>query len=210
MWTLSGCFILCMFICLPLYLHYKPRSLHLAVSFKALGTLCAFVPALVASLKLDPCYWFFAAALILHAAGDVLLECFFSLGMRAFLLGHVCYFLAFWKMFPVQLSCFILFLCFIGYLAYLFYKNRNKIGKSILPFAVYGAILSLTAAGGIAGGSSAYSWKGWMIVLGSALFFFSDYLIFRNLLYPSHSRNSKLIMITYYLAQLLLGGSCLF
>jgi hypothetical protein len=45
--------------------------------------------------------------------------------------------------------------------------------------------------------------------IGAALFFFSDGLIFRQLLFPDRPRCDLPIMITYYLAQLLLGSACL-
>ena len=210
MWILLGCAALCLGACLPLYLHYKPLKLSLAVCFKSLGTLCAMVPALTAALKLDPVYWIFVAAIALHAAADSLLEYVFGIGLGCFLLGHVCYIIGFLRLFSPGTAHLILLVCFAGFLAWVLYKNRAAIGKNMLPFAVYGLVLSLMASCGIAGGATVYAWKGVMVALGAALFFFSDYMVFQNLLYPGRFRLDWLIMGAYYLAQLLLGGSCLF
>jgi len=62
---------------------------------------------------------------------------------------------------------------------------------------------------GIAGGATSYSLQGVLILAGAALFFFSDNLIFQGMLYPDRKRMDTLIMVTYYLAQLLLGFSCM-
>lgn len=209
MWILPACAALSLGVCLPLFLRYKQVRLPLAVAFKALGTLCALVPALIAALRLDSVYWFFTAAVFLHTIGDILLEYWFTAGMGSFLLGHVCYLFAFLKLFPLTSAHLILLVCFLAGVAWLFYRHRNLLGKSIVPFAVYGAVLCIMVSCGISGGASVYSWKGIMIAVGSALFFFSDYLILRRLLYPSLPRMDKQILFTYYLAQLLLGGSCL-
>ncbi|MBQ9251561.1 MAG: lysoplasmalogenase [Clostridia bacterium] len=209
MWILLGCAVLSLGTCLPLFLHYKPLKLPLAACFKSLGTLCAMVPALTAALKLDPLYWIFVAAISLHAVADYLLEYVFEVGLGFFLLGHVCYIIAFLRLFPVGVPHLVLLVCFLAYLAYLFYRHRTLIGKNMLPFAVYGIILCVMAASGIAGGATNYGWSGLMVALGAALFFFSDNMVFRGLLFPNRPRYDVLIMVTYYLAQLLLGGSCL-
>lgn len=209
MWILPACAVLCLGVCLPLFLHYKPLRPSLAASFKFLGTLCALIPALVASLRLDPLYWIFVAALALHAAADYLIEFSLEAGAGLFLLGHICYIIGFLKLYPLTPAHGILLLGFLSFLGYLFYRHRRLIGNHLLPFSVYGAALCIMAAGGIAGGASIYGWKGILTAIGAALFFFSDCLIFRRLLFPERARHDILIMVTYYLAQLLLSASCL-
>ena len=210
MWVLLGCVALSLCVCLPLFRHYKPLNLRLGACFKSLGTLCAMVPALVAALRLDSAAWFFVLAVFLQALGDYLLEFWFETGMGAFLLGHLCYIVIFLKLFPVSIAHLVLAICFLASIAYVFHRHKARIGKNMLPFAAYGIVLCLMAACGIAGGISAYSLRGWMIALGVSLFFFSDYLLFHRLLFPNAPKHGLIIMITYYMAQLLLGGSCLF
>jgi len=210
MWILLACAALCLGVCLPLFFRYKPRKPYLAAAFKSLGTLCALVPALVAALRLDPQYWFFVLALLLHAAADYLLEFWFFFGVGAFLLGHLCYVVCLLKLFPLSAAHLVLLICFGAYLVWLFYRHRKAIGKQMLPFAVYALVLCLMASCGIAGGATSYSVKGVMIMLGAALFFFSDHTLFLSMLNTRRKHMDLLIMVTYYLAQLLLGGSCLF
>ena len=173
MWILLACAALCLGVCLPLFLRYKPRKPYLAAAFKSLGTLCALVPALVAAIRLDPVYWFFVLALLLHAAADYLLEFWFFFGIGAFLLGHLCYVIGLLKLFPLSAAHLVLLLCFGAYLGWLFYRHRKAIGKQMLPFAVYGLVLCLMASCGIAGGATSYSVRGVMVMVGAALFFFS-------------------------------------
>lgn len=210
MWILAGCTVISLAVCLPLFLHYKPIRLPLAVSFKALGTLCALVPALIAALRLDTIYWFFAAAIFIHTIADVLLEYWFEAGLGAFLLGHILYLSAFLKLFPLSAAHLILLVCFLAGLGYVFFRHRSLLGKHLVPFSVYALALCLMASCGIAGGTTVFSRKGLMIAFGSALFLFSDCMILRRLLWPSRGKADFLILLTYYLSQLLLGGSCLF
>ena len=209
-WILPcGCTLLCLGVCLPLFLHYKPRKPFLGALFKSLGTVCALVPALTAALRLDPLYWFFAVAILIHACADYLLEFWFEMGVGAFLLGHVCYLFAFLKLFPVSVAHLILAVGFLAYMVWLFIRHKSRMGRHLLPICVYGAVLCLMASCGIAGGATSYSLKGVMISLGAALFFFSDHLILQDLLFPDRKHLDVLIMVTYYLAQLLLGFSCM-
>ena len=209
MWFIPGCAALCLFVCLPLYLHYRPLKPVLAACFKSMGTLCAMLPALIAALRLNPVFWFFAAALFLHAAADFLIDFRFEIGMGVFLLGHVCYLLAFLNLYPLTVAHLILLICFLSAAAYLLYRCRSRLGKSLLPVAVYSVVLSLMAACGIAGGATSYSLRGIITALGAALFFFSDGMVFRGLLAPQSVRSDFFTMLLYYLAQLMLGFSCL-
>ena len=209
MWFVPGCAALCLCVCLPLYLHYKPRRPVLAACFKSMGTLCAMVPALIAALRLNPVFWFFAAALFLHAAADFLIDFRFEIGMGVFLLGHICYLLGFLDLYPLTAAHLILLVIFLAAAGYLLYRCRLRLGKNILPIAVYAVVLCLMTACGIAGGTSSYSLRGILTALGAALFFFSDGMVFRGLLSPLSARCDIFTMLLYDLAQLLLGISCL-
>lgn len=209
MWIAAGCALVCLGICLPLFMHYKVTKHTLGVCFKGLGTLCALVPALIAALKLSPACWLCAAALFLHVAADVLLEYQFIWGMGSFLLGHVCYIGFFMKLFPLSLAHLICAVVLgLGFF-FLLSKQKERIGKNMLPFACYGAVLCLMGACAIAGGGSAGTVQGLMIALGAALFLFSDGLLLRRLLYPTGKLSDWIVMTTYYAAQLLIGAACL-
>ncbi len=205
----AGCAVLCLLVCMPLYLHYKPIQLSLSLCFKALGTVCALIPALVGALKLSPICWICVAALSFHTIADILLELHFMWGMGCFLLGHLCYIGWFLTRFPFTAAHLICALILLGILVYVLWKYHARIGKNGLPFTLYGITLCAMCACGLAGGCAAFSLSGILTALGAAMFCFSDSLIFYDLTHPDGRRMNRLILLTYYLAQLLLGSSCL-
>ena len=206
-----GCAAVCLLVCMPLYMRYKTQRLSLAVCFKSLGTLCALVPALIGALKLSPLCWFCVTAVAIHAAADAVLEYRFVHGMGLFLLGHLCYIVFFLKRFPA-LSAGPILICF-GMLAACFgvllWKHRKAVGKNVPAFAVYAGVLCAMTACGAAGGLASYTSGGMLVAAGTALFCFSDGMIFRSLLYPSPRSLDWVVLTTYSAAQLLLGASCL-
>ena len=209
MWIITGCALLSLLICLPLFFHYRDRQPLLGAGFKSAGTLCAAILSLIGTLQLNPLYGFLFAAQLLHAGADFFLEVRFEAGVSLFLLGHLCYIAGFLKLYSLGFAHLILSAAFLILLMLVFYRERNRLRKNLLPLFLYGTVLSLMAAFGIAGGTSSYSLSGLMTAFGAALFFFSDYLLFRQLLLPDTRRYDKAVMITYYLAQLLIGGSCI-
>ena len=86
---------------------------------------------------------------------------------------------------------------------------RKAAGKQLPLFAVYGVILCILAACAVSGGIFSYLSGGILAAIGASLFFFSDAMLCQQILYPVPKYYSWLIMITYYLAQLLLASSCL-
>ena len=90
MWWIAGVCAICLFLCLPLFLHYKQNLRYkLAAAFKVCGTLCAAVFALIAAIRLDPRCWICFAALMLHATADYFLEFSLYIGAGLFLAGHI-------------------------------------------------------------------------------------------------------------------------
>ncbi len=210
LWLIAGCAALCLCICLPMFLHYKKIRLELAACFKSIGTACAMIMALIASIKLDPRCWVCFAGLAVHSVADALLEYHFLIGMGTFICGHILYIAFFTGLFSFSAPVLICFLILAVLLVLLLYRFRKNAGKSLLPCAVYASVLCAMAACGIGGGISSHTVQGAMIALGAFLFVISDSLIFRSLLFPAEGRMNKLIMITYYCSQLLIGASCLF
>ena len=205
-----GCAAVCLGVCMPLYLRYKPLRPGLAASFRTLGTVCALVPALVGALRLDAVCWLFVAALGLQAVSDFLMEEKTSPGMGISLLGLVCYTVAFLKIYPLGAAHLVLTVCFLAGLFAFLYRQKTRLGKSAMPLGAYGTVLCVMAAAGIAGGAASATLKGMMIALGTALYFFSDYLRFHAQLHTKQKKPEILILVTCFAAQLLLGGSCLF
>ena len=200
---------LCLLICLPLFMHYKSvMRYRLAASYKTLGTLCAACLALTAALRLDEHCWICFAALLIHAAADYMLEFSLYLGIGLFLIGHICYIGFFSILFPLSVVHLVAVLCLLGIAAFLFWRWRTQIGKRMLLFVVYGAVLSLMCAFAIAG-LTGHTLQGQMTAAAGALFFLSDAMLLARLLFSSSRSVDWAIMITYYCAQLLFGMSCL-
>ena len=200
---------LCLFVCLPFFLHYKQLLRYrLAAAYKTLGTLCAAVPALIAAIRLDQHCWICFAALLLHAVADYLLEFNFYLGTGFFLAGHICYIGFFSSLFPFSAVHLAAVLVLLGIIAFLLWRWRIPVGKRMPLFIVYGVILSITCGFAIAG-LTGHTLQGQMIAAGGALFYISDAMLFGRLLFTASHGVDWAIMITYYAAQLLFGLSCI-
>jgi uncharacterized membrane protein YhhN len=191
---------------------YYKRSLRPVVGalFKALGTACALVIALVAALRIDPRCFVCVAALALHLCADYALEFSFPLGVGFFLAGHACYIAYFCQVYGLTASHALCLLGFLVMLAVFLYRCRKAAGKQLPLFIFYGAVLCLMTASAVGGGIFSHTSGGMLAAAGASLFFFSDALLLYRILYPVSNSVSWVIMITYYLAQLLMATSCLY
>ena len=208
-WIAGACFV-CLCVCLPLYLHFRYKDhLHLASCYKSAGTLCAVMFALVASIRLNPSCYVCAAGLLIHAVADYVLEFNFMAGAGLFLAGHICFIAFFLRLVPVALPHGIILLLLLGFMAFIYYHWRKQIGKQLKPLIVYGVGLSIMCSCAV-GCFTLWSLPGILIACGGALFFLSDSLLLRRLLFLSGKALDWAIMITYYAAQLLFGIACLY
>ncbi len=207
---IAGLCTVCYGICLPLFMHYRKNlHLYLAAAYKSLGTLCAFLPALIASIRLEPRCYVCAAALFLYAVADYCLEFQFMLGAGIFLAGHIFAISFFMNLAPVSLFHLLCLLLLGGTMGFVFYKWRKSVGKQMPVFIVYGIGLILMSVSAL-GCFRVFGTAGMMIACGGALFCISDFMLVRRLLFPANRFLSWAIMITYYAAVLLFGISCLF
>ena len=209
MFWVSGVCIVCLGICLPLFLYYKKSlRLPLSVSYKCLGTLCAFLPALIAAIRLDPKCYICALAILIYAAADGFLEFSFMAGAGLFIAGHICSVAFFISLSPVSAVQPLCFLLLGGTMAWIYWRWRKPIGKQMPAFIVYGAALVAMCSCAV----SCFmmnNLSGILIACGGALFFVSDYILLHRNLYTAGKAVSWIIMISYYAAQLLFGISCL-
>lgn len=208
LWMYAVC-ALCLFVCLPFFLHYKKSlRLKLASAYKTLGTFCAACLALTAAIRLDPQYWMCFAALFLHTVADWLLEFNLFFGAGFFIAGHICYIGFFLHLCPLTGIHVIASLFLLGIMFFLLWRWRRPAAKNMPLFAVYGTILSFASACAIAC-FTLNTLQGQMIAFGGALFFISDVMLLARLLFSASRAVDWAIMITYYIAQLLYGLSCL-
>lgn len=206
---IAGIVVICLGVCMPLYKHYKSRlRLPLACAYKSLGTLSAFLAALVATIRLDPHCWFCAAAILLYAAADTVLEFNFVLGAGVFLAGHIFNIAFFMKIAPVSVFHLIGFLLLGALSGFVFWRWRKQIGKQMPAFMVYGVVLMIMCISALACFMT-NTLAGILIACGGALFYISDFVLLRETIFPSPKRLDWIVMITYYSSVLLFGISCL-
>ena len=206
---IAGICVICLGVCLPLYMYYKGKlRFPMACSYKSLGTLCAFLPALVAAIRLDPHCWFCAAALLLYAVADTVLEYRFEAGMGVFLAGHILLIAFFLHLAPISAYHFIGLLVLGALSAYALWRSRKQLEKRLPAFILYGVGLIIMCVSAIAC-FSAVSLAGILIAAGGALFFISDFILFHVVLYPASKPMHWTVMITYYAALLCFGIACL-
>ena len=206
---ITGVCMVCLGICLPLFMYYKKSlRLPLAAAYKCLGTLCAFMLALIAAIRLDPHCYVCALAILIYAVADGFLEFSFLAGAGFFLAGHICsvaFFLSLSPLSAVQPVCFLLL---GGMMALVYWRWRKAIGKQMALFTVYGVSLIAMCSCAI-GCFMLNNLPGTLIACGGALFFISDSLLLRRTLFPAERSVSWAIMITYYSSLLLFGIACL-
>ena len=143
LWS-AGAVVLCLFICLPFFFRYKQALRYrLAACYKSMGTLCAAALALTAAIRLDPRCWICFSGILLHAAADWFLEFNLYLGGGFFIAGHICYIAFFTNLFPPSALHLICVVCLLAITAFMFWRWRKQIGKQIVFFSVYGAVLSV-------------------------------------------------------------------
>ena len=207
-WITGVCFV-CLGICMPLFMYYKKSlRLSLGTAYKCLGTLCPFLLALIAAIRLDPHCYICALAILIYAVADGFLEYSFFAGAGIFLAGHICaiaFFLNLSSVSAVQPVCFLLL---GGLMVLVYYRWKKIIGKQMTVFVVYG--ISLIAMCSCAVGCFMLNnLSGILITCGGALFFISDSLLLRRTLFPSARSVSWAIMVSYYSSLLLFGIACL-
>ena len=207
-WIIGIC-VICLGICMPMYKYYKASlRLHLACGYKSIGTLCAFMAAMVAAIRLNPQCWFCAAAIMLYAVADTVLEYNFIFGAGIFLAGHIFNIAFFIKQAPVSIFHLIGFLLLSVVSGFAFWKWRNQIGKQLPAFISYGVVLMIMCVSALACFTT-NTLSGILIALGGALFYISDFILLREVLFPSEKVLDWVVMFTYYSSVLLFGISCL-
>lgn len=207
---IPACCVLCLVICMPLYLSWKKENLRLALIFKGLGTLCAFLPAFVAAVRLGGTAWLCAVSIFFCAVADILLEYNVVFGGTFFGLAHIGF--IFWSLSRAQVTLLhlICLLLLAGLMAFLIARIRKQAGKQLPLIIGYAVCLCLMTACTLAGGFSLFSVAGWLMAAGGALFFVSDCLIGVRAFLVTRRALDFVIMLFYYSGLLCAGISCLF
>ncbi len=146
--------------------------------------------------------------LLFCLVGDtfLLFEVYFIFGLISFLMGHLCFLVAFWGQqgFKWPRPIGILLLLIAATILYLCYPN---LGVLKVPVFVYVGIIVLMSWQGIALQQSNsrpdFRWLGWAV----GLFMLSDSLLALNKFYQSIPFSGLLILSTYWFSLFLMANS---
>ena len=153
-------------------------------------------------LKQQGCYRqrLIIAALVFCGIGDVSLELDrFTLGLGAFLIGHLFYVVVFWHQLRINASKALVLLCLFAYGGLLMNWLNPWLGNMQMPVYMYFAVITTMAVTAIAGSANHR-----FVALGALLFVVSDSLIAVNRFIEPVPGGRYWIMILYYVAQYLL------
>lgn len=164
-----------------------------AGSFLAVGSAAFALIAKGGVLEVPLVFWFF----VLCTIADALLEINFVPGMLVFGAAHVCLILWLWNVVvPMGISLILWILLYL-LTAFLFRKELPHLGKLIVPFCLYPALLGGSVALAV---PMALRWNlRWTpVALGTVLFYVSDMLVAKNQLSHWGKKWQKPIMALYW------------
>ena len=150
----------------------------------------------------EPILWFF----LLCTAADALLEISFVPGMLLFGGAHACLIIWLWGLAPVGWGSLIVWLTAYAATAWLFRKELPKLGKLLLPFCLYPALLGGSLALGLALPFTAGAGY-WPLALGTLCFFVSDMMVAKSELSGLSDWWQKPIMALYWAALYLISSA---
>ncbi len=164
-----------------------------AGSFLAVGSAAFASIAKGGVLEVPLVFWFF----VLCTMADALLEINFVPGMLVFGAAHVCLILWLWNVVVPMGICLILWILLYLLTAFLFRKELPHLGKLIVPFCLYPALLGGSVALAV---PMALRWNlRWTpVALGTVLFYVSDMLVAKNQLSHWGKKWQKPIMALYW------------
>ena len=140
-----------------------------------------------------PGFWFF----VLCTAADALLEISFVPGMLLFGAAHACLIVWLWGLAPVSWGSLAVWLISYAVVFWLFRKELPKLGKLLVPFCLYPALLGGSLALGamlpFAAGADY-----WPLALGTLCFFVSDMMVAKSELSGLDPKWQKPIMLLYW------------
>jgi len=159
--------------------HKKSNEALPTVLWKASCTTAIILAALAGLAGTQVPLWevLFVCGLVFGLVGDIVIcrSDGFVAGMALFALGHLCYITGFLLLGASPLRALPVFVVVYSVALIAAFKLRPKLGGLFLPVLAYGAVitamLSLAAA-------TAFSFeRGWVMLLGAALFVTSDLLL---------------------------------
>lgn len=179
-----------------------------SLTAKCAGSFLAVASAVIATMQQgrnplgEPVFWFFA----LCTTADALLELWFVPGMLVFGAAHFCLILWLLGLAPVTGWSLCLWLLAYGAAALLFRRELPKLGKLLVPFCLYPALLGASLALGAVLPFTAGAYY-WPLAVGTLCFFVSDMLVAKGELCGLDPKWHKPVMLLYWAALYLISAA---
>ncbi len=180
------------------FLIFKPLTLLLII------LIAISFPAVDVKYKI-----FIVSGLLFSLVGDILLvfpESYFKKGLIAFLIGHLCYIIAFIISDGIHFTYWIFFPIALAGVIYLRYILPNS-GTMKFPVGIYIIVIAIMGWLAIERFNSLPSFGTFLAGLGAIIFMISDAVLALNKFRKSFFSAEFIILITYYVAQWLLALS---
>lgn len=139
------------------------------------------------------------AGLIFSTIGDVFLvkdKQFFVQGLISFLIGHICYIVAFWT--APNLPSGLIYLAYIGFFLTILWKH---LGKLKIPVIIYSLAIAIMSWMALSRTMENHNHQTFHAFLGSLMFVASDSLLAYNKFKSPIPLAPIWILSTYFLAQ---------
>lgn len=149
-------------------------------------------------------------ALGLSVTGDILLmfvprsEWFFISGLIAFLIGHICYLILFFRQRHKKTKPFLAIICLYLYSLLFGYVITDSLGDMLYPVIIYEIVILLMASAAFLRKSAVSNFSYLLVVFGAISFLLSDSILAINKFYVAIPLSGIWIMVTYALAQYLI------
>ena len=194
-------------LCVLIYAEWKETALLMWIS-KPLASLAFVALALVMGALKDDYGRMVLVALVLSTLGDILLipksDKIFKLGVFVFLLAHVAFIAAFYRVGQVPQMTWPFLLLMAGFSFFVLRWVWPHVGRD-LKGAVGAYILVITAMVVLAAGASPL--RSPLILFAAIFFYFSDIMVARDKFVHPGFQNRALGLPLYYLAQVMFALS---
>lgn len=189
------------FISAVVYLFSLPyRPYPFSYIMKIIPILCLLYISLKNHKGIDKI--FIPLALVFSAVGDVLLALhgkgLFVFGLLSFAAAHIMYVTVFLKVTSLNAKKVLIILAIVIFSFLLMYKLYPNLKGMLLPVVFYITVITTMAVSTVLGKNNNF------IIIGALFFMISDSLIAINMFLIKIVNSSLWILLTYYLAQLLI------
>ncbi|HUT70040.1 MAG TPA: lysoplasmalogenase [Desulfatiglandales bacterium] len=180
---------------------------------KTVLSLLFILAVLVQPHPIPSYFYLLLAGLIVCMGGDVFLALpqgkMFLFGLVSFLLGHLCYILAFFSVAGTSTWTWIGLLTVLVMSAWIYAWLRPHLGSMNIPVLVYVIIISIMVSGAwtVLGDLDLTRSGRIMVFIGALSFYFSDVFVARDRFIGQQFLNRLLGLPLYYAGQFLLAFS---